>query len=374
MFAVSRLASGRVRTKQTWISVGFAAVPIVLVACGSGRNYDNPPAISAISVDSSSSSSQPATTTITTLFVPSTAPTTLAPPTVRPTSPPEPPPPPETPRPTEATVPTTPVATTGDTYSVQRGDTLFGISRRLGVTLDALLSANGMNQNSLITPGQALQIPVGGSVPATNATTPATSAPTPAINATTPATNATTPAPNPTTPAPNPTGGTSPQVQPTTTFATPPNAVLPTGASATCQGDDSAEANGTPIVFSPSNVLDHNPGTAWRCPAPATGETLTVTLGGPTLLTSVGMIGGYAKVDPLTGIDRFTQNQRARQVIWRFSDGSSVTQDLADSRDMQTIPVNVTTDFVTVEIISTYPASGPDPKNNVVVAEVQLLG
>ncbi len=364
MFGASRLASGRVRTKQTWIAVGLAATPIVLVACGSGRNYDNPPNISPISVESSSSSSQPTTTT--TLFVPSTAPTTLAPPTVRPTSPPAPPPPPppQTPSPTEATVPTTPVATTGDTYSVQRGDTLFGIARRLGVTLDALLSANSLNQSSLITPGQALQIPVGGSAPATNATTPVTNATTPATNATTPATNA----PNATS------GGTSPQVQPTTTFATPPNAVLPTGASATCQGADSSEANGTPIVFSPSNVLDHNPGTAWRCPAPATGETLTVTLSGPTLLTSVGMIGGYAKVDPLTGIDRFNQNQRASQVIWRFSDGTSVTQDLADSRDMQTISVNVTTEWVTVEILSTYPASGPDPKNNVVVAEVQLLG
>lgn len=359
MFVRGRLASGGVKTKS-WISVGLSVAPIVLVACGSGRNYDNPPDIAPISAESSTST-VPASST--TLFVPSTAPTTLAPVTVRPTSPPEPPAPPQTPRPTEATVPTTPVATTGNTYTVQSGDTLFGISRRLGVTLDALLSANGMNQNSLITPSQALQIPVGGSAPPTDATTPAT-------NATTPATNA----PNPTSGGTVPPQATSPQVGPTTTFAAPPGAVTPSGASATCQGDNSSEANGTPIVFAPTNVLDHNPGTAWRCPVQPAGQTLTVTLSGPTHLTSLGMIGGYVKVDPLTGFDRFTQNHRARQVIWRFSDGTSVTQDLADSRGMQSIPVDVTTEWVSVEIVSTYPPSGPDPKQNVVVAEIQLIG
>jgi len=356
MFARSRLASGGVRTKS-WISVGLSIAPIVLVACGSGRNYDNPPDVAPISQESTSST-VPATTT--TVFVPSTAPTTLAPVTVRPTAPSLPPAPPPTPRPTEATVPTTPVATTGETYSVQSGDTLFGISRRLGVTLDALLSANGLNQNSLITPGQTLQIPVGGSAPATNATTPATNAP-----------------PNPTgatSPPPQQTQATQPQGQATTTFAAPAGAVTPTGASASCQGPNGNEASGTTIVFAPSNVLDRNPGTAWRCPSQPAGQTLTVTLSGATHLTSVGMIGGYAKIDPTTQFDRFTQNHRARQVIWRFSDGTSVTQDLADSRDMQSIPVDVTTEWVSVEIVSTYPPSGPDPKNNIVVAEVQLIG
>jgi len=270
-------------------------------------------------------------------------------------------------------VPTTPVATTGDTYTVLGGDTLFGISRKLGVTLDALLSANGMNQNSLITPGQALQIPVGGSAPATNATTPATNPTTPATNATTPATNP----PNPTTggTSPQPTQATQPQqTQPTTTFALPPGGVEPSGATATCQSPDSSEANGTPIVFAPTNVLDRNPATAWRCPAPATGETLTVSLDAATHLTSVGMIGGYVKVDPLTRIDRFPQNHRVRQARWTFSDGTTVTQDLADSRQMQSIDVDVTTTSVTIEILSTYPPSGPDPKDNVVVAAVQLIG
>lgn len=373
MFVLARLASGRVRTKK-WLAIAPIA-PIVLVACGSGRNYDNPPEVAPIT--SGSSSTTAATSPTTTVFVPTTAPTTLGPVTAPPTAPPPPTPPP-TPRPTEATVPTTPVVTTGETYTVVGGDTLYGISRKLGVTLDKLLGANGLNETSLITPGQTLQIPEGGSVPATNPATdpPATNAPDP-TGAPDPTSGTPGPtAPPETQPPATPPGGTQPGSRPTTTFAPPAGAVQPTGASATCQDDDSEEANGTPIVFSPSNVLDHNPATAWRCPNPVTGETLTVTLDAETTLTSVGMIGGYVKADPLTGVDRFLQNHRVRRVRWTFSDGTFVEQDLADSREMQTLtlPEPVTTSTVTIEILSTYPSSGPSPMNKTVIAEVQLIG
>lgn len=276
-------------------------------------------------------------------------------------------------------MPTTPVATTGEMYTVVGGDTLFGISRKLGVGLNPLLGANGLSETSLITPGQTLQIPEGGSVPAPD---PAATA-APATNA--PAPDPTAGGPAPTTPQATQPQATQPQAtqpqatqpggtRPTTTFPAPGGAVQPSGSSATCQSPDSEEANGTPIVFAPSNVIDRNPATAWRCPLPAAAETLTLTLDGETRLTSVGMIGGYVKVDPLTEVDRFVQNHRVRQVRWTFSDGTSVTQDLADSRDMQSIPVDVLTTTVTIEILSTYPSSGPDARDNVAVAEVQLLG
>jgi LysM repeat protein len=52
-------------------------------------------------------------------------------------------------------------ATGGATYTVVSGDYLLGIAKKLGVPLQTLLDANGMNTNSLITPGQKLQIPAG---------------------------------------------------------------------------------------------------------------------------------------------------------------------------------------------------------------------
>lgn len=269
------------------------------------------------------------------------------------------------------------MATTGQTYTVVGGDTIFGIARRLGVSMDALVGANGLNPNSLITPGQTLQVPQGGSVPGTNApAAPAATNP-PATNP--PATNP--PATNPPAaadpPAPAPEGPerpTSPQGEPTTTFAAPAGEVRADGMSASCQSPDSVEANGTPIVFAPSNVQDHNPGTGWRCETPANGQTLTLTLAAPTRLTEVGIIGGYVKVDPLTLVDRFPQNHRVRGVRVTFSDGSSVEQELDDSRSMQPIAVDVTTTSVEIAILSTYPSSGPDPKQTFVVGEVSLIG
>jgi LysM repeat protein len=63
-------------------------------------------------------------------------------------------------------------AASGATYTVVSGDYLLGISKKLGVTLQALLDANSMTTNSLITPGQKLKIPAGSSA-STTATTAA---------------------------------------------------------------------------------------------------------------------------------------------------------------------------------------------------------
>ena len=47
----------------------------------------------------------------------------------------------------------------GDTYTVQRGDTLFGISRKLGVTPDALAEANDLGSTARIDAGMKLRVP-----------------------------------------------------------------------------------------------------------------------------------------------------------------------------------------------------------------------
>lgn len=52
-------------------------------------------------------------------------------------------------------------ATGGDgaSYTVVANDYLLGIAKKLGVTLQSLLDANGLTTSSLITPGQKLKIP-----------------------------------------------------------------------------------------------------------------------------------------------------------------------------------------------------------------------
>jgi len=59
----------------------------------------------------------------------------------------------------------------GASYTVVSGDYLLGIAKKLGVPLQALLEANGLAANSLITPGQKLKIPA-----ATTGSTTATTA------------------------------------------------------------------------------------------------------------------------------------------------------------------------------------------------------
>ena len=68
--------------------------------------------------------------------------------------------------------PTAPAAT--GTYTVKSGDNLAGIARKLGVTLDALLAANGLTVTSLILPGATLVVPGAAVAPPTAAlaTTP----------------------------------------------------------------------------------------------------------------------------------------------------------------------------------------------------------
>ncbi len=48
---------------------------------------------------------------------------------------------------------------TGTEYTVQSGDNLSAIAQKTGVSLDALLQANGLNRSSILSVGQKLKIP-----------------------------------------------------------------------------------------------------------------------------------------------------------------------------------------------------------------------
>lgn len=67
------------------------------------------------------------------------------------------------------------------TYEVRVNDTLGGIAARLGVSVDALRSANGLGSRAtLIHPGQRLVVPAGGRTPAPAPVAAASPAPAPA--------------------------------------------------------------------------------------------------------------------------------------------------------------------------------------------------
>lgn len=371
------------RLSRVAVSAQLATAAVVLLAaCGSGRSYDNPPEIAGDSLVTVASTSSTTSVPPTTAFVPQTAAPTAAPPTqapppatYAPTNAPAPPTDPPTTQP-----PTTPPPTIAQRYTVVAGDTLSQIANKVGVPLNSLLAANQMTSSSLIVPGQELAVPEGGNVPSgTSApqptSPPATQAPEPQ-----PTSPPATQGPQPTQP-PQPTQAPQPNPEappPTVTLPTAQGEERPDEIQASCPTESGSNSDGSAVSFAAGNVFDHNATTAWRCPSGGPLE-LTFTFAGPVHLTSVGLINGYAKLDPVLGTDRYPQNHRVQSVTWTFSDGtntSTVTQDFADgNREMQTMSVDATVTTVTLTVDSTYPppAGHPDPRAELAIAEVQLV-
>jgi LysM repeat protein len=71
----------------------------------------------------------------------------------------------------------TPTTGSAATYTVKNGDYLVGIAGKLKVKLADLLTANNLTVESVIIPGQQLQVPAGGVLPATEAAAAAPAAP-----------------------------------------------------------------------------------------------------------------------------------------------------------------------------------------------------
>jgi hypothetical protein len=143
-------------------------------------------------------------------------------------------------------------------------------------------------------------------------------------------------------------------------------------AAASATAPDSVDASGNPVSYPVSNVVDGNEQTAWRAVGDGHGVTVTLTLPSAAHLTEVGLIPGYAKLDPANGVDRFHQERRITEVRWRFDDGSTVEQRFDDQPALQHTAVDVTTTSVTVEIVATRPGN-PD-YDYTPVSEVSLVG
>jgi hypothetical protein len=153
-----------------------------------------------------------------------------------------------------------------------------------------------------------------------------------------------------------------------------PAVELATGAtaSASSTAPDNVDAAGTPVSYAAGNMVDGDPETAWRTPGDGRGESVTLTLPSAAHLTQLGLIPGYAKVDPSNRVDRFPENRRIRSVRWRFDDGTTVEQRFSDRPSMQRTAVDVTTSSVTIEFLSSRP--GDSDHDYLPISEVSIVG
>ncbi len=86
-----------------------------------------------------------------------------------------------TPRPTDTAVPLTPESQAGSvfrTHIVVAGDTLSGLAREYGTTVEAIMEANDLSDPGLIVIGQVLSIPVEEAGPTSTPATPTLTTPT----------------------------------------------------------------------------------------------------------------------------------------------------------------------------------------------------
>lgn len=110
------------RTLRTFVAaVGFATFSVLAACGGDGDSVDTLPVITAQSPDTTAASQETATTTT--------------------------------------------VAQQAEYYTIQQGDTLFGIAQAFGVTMDELISFNAIADPDAIQAGQRIQIPPGGAPP-----------------------------------------------------------------------------------------------------------------------------------------------------------------------------------------------------------------
>ncbi|MCX6401178.1 MAG: hypothetical protein NTX33_14765 [Propionibacteriales bacterium] len=136
----------------------------------------------------------------------------------------------------------------------------------------------------------------------------------------------------------------------------------------------SRDRQNQPVKFVAANMWDGSARTTWRMPGDGTGETLTFDLGAEVVLTDVGMINGYAKIDGPT--NWYTGNRRVRAVQWEFDDGTRVTQEFADKQTMQMAMIGpVRTATVTVHLLTvTEPGKGTNGRDFTAISEVRFLG
>lgn len=148
-------------------------------------------------------------------------------------------------------------------------------------------------------------------------------------------------------------------------------------AEASATSPDGVDLAGAPISFAAANVLDGDPSTAWRMPGDGTGAELTFSFAEPVTLSEVGLVNGYAKSDGPSGrrVDWYAANRRVLAVEWLFDDGSALTQQLTETRSLQTMSLDdVRTATVRLRLLAVSAPGRPVSRDATPISEVSLAG
>jgi Tfp pilus assembly protein PilX len=153
--------------------------------------------------------------------------------------------------------------------------------------------------------------------------------------------------------------------------------LTPTQVTVGCQAPQSTDGAGAPVIYAPEQMSDGKMSTAWRCNGNGVGQVVTFGFPAEATIAQVGLVNGYAKVDPASGTQRYGEYRRITKVTWTFANGTSFQQSLHDG--VQTVqklsipPQSGGQVTLTIEA-STEPGSTARGRDAVLISEVVFGG
>ncbi|MCW2810881.1 MAG: hypothetical protein JWP61_1339 [Friedmanniella sp.] len=149
--------------------------------------------------------------------------------------------------------------------------------------------------------------------------------------------------------------------------------VRPLSAAPDCQAPAATDDAGQTVSYTPAGLLDGVASTAWRCDGAGVGHTIAFAFPAGSTVTQVGLVNGYAKVDPASGAHRYGEYRRITEVTWTFPDGAAYPQRLVDGEEglqVMTVPAHpVGTVTLTIDA-STPPGQPQSTRDAVLISDV----
>jgi hypothetical protein len=139
-----------------------------------------------------------------------------------------------------------------------------------------------------------------------------------------------------------------------------PAALRPDAVQASHTAPPSKDRSGDPVSYEADHVRDGNPATAWRVKGEARGEHLWLRFDRPVHVTRIGLIPGYAKIDPIDHTDRFFQDRIIRTVRYLFDGSITKNQSFEPRPELQSVKVDAITRSIRIDIVDTTAHGGRD--------------
>lgn len=172
--------------------------------------------------------------------------------------------------------------------------------------------------------------------------------------------------------APSSTAPTSPAAE--ATYDGKVSSLTATGATADCVAPNATDGNGDPVSYAAAEAVDGDLNTAWRCDGDGADESIRVALPQGSAVARLGLVNGYAKVDPGTDDERYPEYRRITEVRWTLSNGATFDQTLKDKTQTQqnlAVPLQKDVSWVQLTILkTTSPGSKLDTRDAVLISEI----